>query len=189
MKTRVAPSMTLSPVVSAIVVSLTFVSFAPAARAQGSTPSYKVEVVASRVWSNDDMDQLRARGLISTFEPTARASSNAPLAPTPARLESASAPPLVRERDPEWYAHEAARLQRELDDQKAILQYHVQTLEDVRNREHMAAGVTLDRGNIGVTPEAGIDVLEARVADISRQLDDLADMARVNGIAPGVLRG
>src|SRR5579872_5102901 len=52
------------------VAFLASLAAAPAARAQN--PPYTVEVTASRIWTNDDMDRLRAEGLITTFgEPAA----------------------------------------------------------------------------------------------------------------------
>ena len=40
----------------------------------------------------------------------------------------------------------------------------------------------------GVTPEEAISSLEAQVLETRSQLDELADLARRNDIAPGLLR-
>src|SRR5579863_8955687 len=72
-----------------------------------------------KVWSNDDMDQLRARGLISVVGQEATAPEvQAPATPLEARF------PVYQSRldDPEWYADQAANLQDELDQRVAALQ-------------------------------------------------------------------
>ena len=49
-------------------------------------------------------------------------------------------------------------------------------------------GVAMDKGNVGVTPEAGIALLEAQAREVQTQLNELSDLARQNNIPPGVLR-
>jgi len=44
------------------------------------------------------------------------------------------------------------------------------------------------RDNVGVTPQAGIAILEAQVREVQYQLDELSDLARQNDIPPGDLR-
>jgi len=53
----------------------------------------------------------------------------------------------------------------------------------------MAAGINRDEGGIGITPEAGIEILQQRVKEAQAELDDLEDLARRNEIEPGTLRG
>src|SRR5579863_4012799 len=71
-----------------------------------------------KVWTNDDMDQLRSRGLISIVgqEVTAPA-TQAPAAPA----ETEPTFPVYASRldDPSWYADQAAKLQAELDKRMA----------------------------------------------------------------------
>jgi hypothetical protein len=136
---------------------------------------------AKKVWTNDDMDPLRARGLISTFSVATEATAEAHAAPS----EPATFTP--RTEDPTWYAEQAAILQAELDKREAALR------EAQTNLAQAAQGITqpgiaTDKKNAGITPEAGIDVLEAQVLEIQSQLDELSDMARQNNIPPGVLR-
>jgi len=50
-------------------------------------------------------------------------------------------------------------------------------------------GIALDRGNVGITPDAGIAILEVQVDEVQSELDDLSDLARRNNIPPAVLRG
>ena len=53
----------------------------------------------------------------------------------------------------------------------------------------MTGGINLDGGDIGITPDAGIEILRRRVQDTESDLDALEDLARRNGIPPGTLRG
>src|ERR1700739_3240879 len=76
---------------------------------------------AKKVWTNDDMDQLRARSLISIVgqEPSQGAASEQT---TPSAGEGPSPVYESRLDDPEWYAQTAAALQAELDQREADLQ-------------------------------------------------------------------
>jgi hypothetical protein len=135
-----------------------------------------------KVWTNDDMDQLRAQGLITTFSQTPETAAQAPAAPS----EPATFTP--RAEDPAWYAEQSAILQAELDKREAALR------EAQTNLAQAAEGITqpgiaMDKKNPGITPEAGIAVLEAQVLEVQSQLDELSDLARQNNIPPGVLRG
>lgn len=53
----------------------------------------------------------------------------------------------------------------------------------------MTGGINLDDGDIGITPEAGIEFLQQRVNETQTELDALEDLARRNDIPPGTLRG
>jgi hypothetical protein len=53
----------------------------------------------------------------------------------------------------------------------------------------MASGINLVKGHIGITPEAGIEILEQRVEQAHAELLALEDLARRHGIPPGTLRG
>jgi hypothetical protein len=145
-------------------------------------PSPAQAAKTKKVWTNDDMDQLRARGLISTFSVAAETTAQAPPAPS----EQATFTPKTE--DPTWYADQAAILQAELDKRESALR------EAQVNLAQAAEGITqpgvaMDKGNVGVTPEAGLAILEAQVHEVQSQLDELSDLARQNNIPPGILRG
>jgi hypothetical protein len=138
-----------------------------------------------KVWTNEDMDQLRARGLISIVGPEV----NAP----PAQAATAASQPAMqayapRLEDPEWYAQKAADLQAELDEREALLQAERTAITQATNRITQP-GIALDQPTYGVTPGAALAVLEAQVSEVQKQLDELSDLARQHDIAPGVLRG
>ncbi len=138
-----------------------------------------------KVWTNQDMDQLRARGLISIVgqEPPA----------TPAQPQAVPSGPVYpvyesRFDDPDWYADVAADLRDELARREAALQ-------DQRKAIALAAdritrpGVSLDQPSPWVTPEAGVQILQEQVQEVQDYLDELSDLARQHDIPPGVLRG
>jgi len=131
------------------------------------------------VWTNDELEKLRGLGLISIVgqgdeEKPASASVHAGY---------------VKTQDPEWYAEQAARLRGELERRQARLDEYRQAIEDARRLKTMTGGINLDEGDIGITPEAGIEILQQRVKEAQAELDDLEDLARRNDIEPGTLRG
>jgi hypothetical protein len=134
-----------------------------------------------KVWTNDDLDQLRARGgQISTF------GSEAPNAAP----QAAEVAPVYGSRleDPRWYADRAAVLQAKLDALQTLLNDQQAALDQAASGITQP-GLAMDQPNIGASPADGIAVLQAQVADVQSQLDDLGDLARANSIEPGVLRG
>ncbi len=131
------------------------------------------------VWTNDDLARLHSPGLISIVGQSDEE-----------ELTSASVPAgYVKSQDPEWYAEQAAKLRDELERRRAQLDGYRQAIEDARSLKTMAGGINLDDGDIGITPEAGIEILQERVTEVQGRLDDLEDLARRNDIEPGVLRG
>jgi hypothetical protein len=138
-----------------------------------------------KIWTNDDMDQLRSRGLISIVgqqpseeaTPSATAPSETPAPVYNSQLE-----------DPTWYAQKSADLQEALDKRQAALREQQTALANAANGITQP-GVAMDQPNAGVTPEAGLANLAAQVQEVQSQLNELSDLARQNGIAPGVLRG
>ena len=140
---------------------------------------------AKKVWTNDDMVDLRSRALISIVgqEPGQAATSE---------MSSASTAPSFpvydsRLDDPEWYAKVEAALQAELDQRTADLEQEQRALALAKDRTTQA-GVSLDDPSVGVTPAAALELLQARVQEIQDQLDELADLARHHDIPPGDLR-
>jgi hypothetical protein len=131
------------------------------------------------VWTNDDLEKLHSLGLISIVGPIDEE-----------RPTSASAPaPYVRTQDPEWYAEQAAKLRDELERRRAQLREYRQALEDARSLRETTGGINLDEGDVGITPEAGIEILQQRLNEAQTELDALEDLARRHGIPPGTLRG
>jgi hypothetical protein len=133
----------------------------------------------TRVWTNDDLEKLHALDLISIVGQIDED-------------KAASRPatePYLRSRDPEWYAEQAAKLRDELEQRQARLHGYQRALEDARSLENTTGGINFDEGDIGITPEAGIQILQQRVNETRKELDVLDDLARRNDIPPGTVRG
>jgi hypothetical protein len=97
--------------------------------------------------------------------------------------------PYVKTHDPEWYAAEAAKLRDQLEHRQAELHGYRQALEDAQSLRNTTGGINLDEGDMGITPEAGIEILRQRAKETQMELAALDDLARRNGIPPGALRG
>jgi hypothetical protein len=164
----------------AFAAILAVVSAIPSRAAEKPRPAQTNQ--ARKVWTNDDMDNLRSRGLISTFSQVPEATSAAVATP--------SLPPTYASRleDPDWYVEKAADLQAELDKREAALREAQTNLAQVKSRVTQP-GIDMNARSAGITPEASIAVLDAQVREVQSQLDELSDLARQNNIPPGVLRG
>jgi len=145
------------------------------------------------VWTDDDLERLRGvPGLMSivvqideeTQEPE---SAPAPYEETPAPESEPG--PYVETQDPEWYAEQAANLRDELERRQAQLHEYLQAIEDARSLRNTTGGINLAEGDIAITLEDGIELLQQRVNEAQMGLDDLEDLARRNDIPPGTLRG
>lgn len=134
---------------------------------------------ANVTWTNEDLERLRDQSPISVIGQIRDETNEAAAAPT-AYLST---------KDPAWYTEQAANLRMQLESRQAELQRYRQALEDARGLKTMTGGINLDQGDIGITPEAAIEILEGRVQQTQSELDDLEDLARRNDIPPGILRG
>lgn len=129
------------------------------------------------IWTNDEIEKLRLRGLITFFSvPEA-----APEAP-------AARGPYDRAKDPAWYVEQAAKLQADLASAQMELRQYRKALDDARNLKRMTGGIALEQDTLGITPEAGMEILERRVREAASQIDALEELARRNGFLPGVTR-
>jgi hypothetical protein len=164
----------------AAVLALTIVFPSLAAEKPHSAPTNPSSQI-KKVWTNEDMDQLRARGLITTFSAAAEMSAEVPAAPPePGTLSS-------RTEDPAWYARQASVLQAELDERETVL-HDAQARVALAKQRITQPGIDMDKGNVGITPAAGLAILESQVRAVQDELDGLGDLARQNNIPPGDLR-
>jgi hypothetical protein len=170
MNRHLAFSLAVSMTLSALVIPL---------RAANKPRAGKTEKTTV-LWTNEGMEKLRPLGVISIV-----GQPNTPEDSTAAAL----APLYVKTQDPEWYAEQAARLRDELERRKAQLGAYHQAIEEARSLRTMTGGINLDEGALGITPEAGIEILKQRVSETQSELDALEDLARHNDIPPGSLRG
>jgi len=159
-------------------VTLALISVAIPSRA-ANRPHAGTDSPDKMVWTNDDLEKLHSLGLISIV---GRIDEERP-------TRASASGPYVRTQDPEWYAEEAAKLRGELERRRAQLREYGQALEDARSLRETTGGINLDEGDVGITPQAGIEILQQRVRTRESELGALEDLARHNGIAPGTLRG
>ncbi len=172
------------PLAAALVLTASLT--AQAAERPQPKPADRNAIASStrKVWTNDDMPELRARASISIVgqepgqaRPPEQAAPAEPSYPTyDSRLD-----------DPEWYAKTAAALQAELNQGQAELQQEQQALDLARERITQP-GVNMNAPSIAVTPDAALALLQAHVQELQDQLDELADLARRHDIPPGDLR-
>jgi hypothetical protein len=131
------------------------------------------------VWTNEDLEKLRALGLISIIgQVDDEESASASLPET-----------LHQEQDPAWYADQAAQLRDELEDRQEQLREYRQALDDTRSLKDTTGGVYFDDGDNCLTPNACIQLLQQYVNEVQANFAELEELARRNGIPPGVLRG
>jgi hypothetical protein len=133
------------------------------------------------VWTNENLERLRGHSLISVVGQVPEEATADVAAPGTA--------PNDRTQDPEWYVEQGATLRDELERRQAQLREYQQALEDARSLKSTTGGVNLDEGDVGITPEAGIEILHQRLNETQAELDGLEDLARRNDIPPGILRG
>jgi hypothetical protein len=161
-----------------VAIALGAISAATPLRA-ANRPHAGTETQNTLVWTNDDLERLHDRDLICIVGRANEGTS-----------ESQSSPqPYVKTRDRGWYAEQAAKLRTELERRKAQLNVYGQAIQDVESLKTMKAGINLDEGDIGITPEAGIEIVQRRVNEAQAELERLQDLARRNDIPPGTLRG
>jgi hypothetical protein len=151
----------------------------------GGTPRAATEPHAApasetnAIWTNEDLERLaRVPDLISVIG-----------LPSSGVVQSVSVHARrLRTEDPAWYAARAAALHSRLEAEQAELHAFVQALNDARELKTETTGVNLAGNDIGITPEATIDILQNRVRETQSELDALGDLAQHNGIPAGILR-
>src|SRR5260370_11141528 len=99
------------------------------------------------VWTNEDLERLRAPGLISIVGQPATVED-----PSPAATPS----PYVAIRDSEWYAEEPAALRGELERTRARHDEYRQMLQDAKRLQKTTGGINLQEGGIGIPPGRGL---------------------------------
>jgi hypothetical protein len=164
---------------------VTFAGNGPAKPAASPRPDEQ-----KKVWTNDDVQRLNpdfaeASGKRNIVESTG--SSTVVVTPTgvrPAPLVVAIAVPRAEQQDPAWYGQQVTELQAEL----AAVESHEEQLRTFRNTASgLPTGLMLDAPTGGITTDNLIANLDAQRQIILAQLDALGDLARSNGLPPGVL--
>jgi hypothetical protein len=161
-----------------LAVSMTLSTLAIPLRAADNPRAEKTEQ-AVVLWTNDELEKLRPLGLISIVgQPSTAEDATAAVLP----------PAYVSTQDPEWYAEQAAKLRAQLESNESELQRYRQAIEDAKSLKTTTGGINLEEGDIGITPEAGLEILQRRISETQSELDALEDLARRNDIPPGALK-
>jgi hypothetical protein len=118
---------------------LVLVSTAISLRA-ANRPHVGTENPNTLVWTDDDLDKLHDRGLISIVGRINDERSK----PAP------SSQPYLKTHDPQWYAEQATGLRDELERRKAHLDGYRQAIQDAESLKTTTRGINLDEGDIGI---------------------------------------
>jgi hypothetical protein len=162
-----------------LVISVTLSTLAIPLRAANKPRAEEAEKTTV-LWTNEELEELRPFAAISIVGQPNKADDS----PT-----TAAPLPYPETQDPEWYAKQAAKLRNELERREARLREYRQAINDARSLRETAGGINLDEGDVGITPDAGIEILQQQVNQTQMELDGLEDLARRNDIEPGTLRG
>ena len=173
------------PLAALFALGIAFITALPSFAANKPRPAQANSNPPKKVWTNDDMDQLHWRGLISIVgqEPGEAAQPGAP-----AQTETGFPVYESRLDDPAWYADQSAALQAELEKRRTALAEQQAAMSN-RDAGATHGGIDFGKPTAGVTPADGVANLEAGVQEIQARLDELSDLARQHDIPPGVLRG
>lgn len=159
-------------------ISVVLIAFAAGGTLRAATKPHAGPAPANRTWTNEDLQRLdKVPELISVVGQPPTKASQVVNAPAPHSTE-----------DPDWYAVRATSMNARLEAEQADLRKFTQALDDARELKSTSGGVNLGEDDIGITPEATIEILQSRVRETQRELGALEDLARENGIPPGVLR-
>jgi hypothetical protein len=182
------------PSVASLLLLLSLVPVVPAiTRASGADP--KAEKTSSagknpapapkprpdeakKVYTNDDFGWYSPRTSASQSDQSTAASSS-----SSATSGSDIALPDPHQ-DPQWYAEQATALENDLQ----IIESKENALQQFRaTSAGLPTGLDLSAPVEGITTDDYIAQLESRRQQIEEQLNDLADLARVNGLPPGTI--
>ena len=146
-------------------------------------PPAKPPKKEKKVWTNEDLEALRARVPLS--EPGAGAGAPAATAPAEGGPAAAAAPAgageaYSRQNDPAWFRQRAASLRSELD----RIDGEIRRLQNFKsNPSSGGGGLALGRDNLSLTPENQIEQLQLRRRQVQQELDDLEAEARRKGFS------
>jgi hypothetical protein len=178
----------------AVSCVLAFGVAAPIATLAGNGPAKPAASpkpdVQKKVWTNDDVERLNPAFVETAGKRTIVESagpSTVVVTPTgvrPAPVVVAVAVPREQQQDPAWYGQQVTELQAEL----AVVESREEQLQNFRNTATgLPTGLMLNAPTGGITTDNLIANLDAQRQEIRAQLDALGDLARSNGLPPGIL--
>jgi hypothetical protein len=180
--------------VGSFLILLSLVSAHPAfARASGADPkAEKPGTVAKnpeaapqprqdqtkKVYTNDDF------GWYSPRASAARSGQSTAASSASSGAAGSDIEPYDPHQDPQWYAQQAIALENDLQ----IIESREAALQQFRaTSTGLPTGLDLSAPIQGITTDDFTAQLESSRQQIEQQLDDLADLARVNGLPPGTV--
>jgi len=164
-------------------------AFGPSATlAQEKPPVQQPPKKEKKIWTNEDLEALRATVPLSEAGPGAATSVTAAPAegaPAAAATPAGTGEAYSRQNDPAWYRQRATSLRAELD----RIDSEIRRLQNFKsNPSSGSTGLALGKDNLSLTPENQIAQLEARRRQVQQELDDLEAEARRKGWSPGTIR-
>jgi hypothetical protein len=139
---------------------------------------------AKKVWTNEDLERLREGSPISVMGGAAAKGAGAEAAGGGEKAEAGGAP-YIKAKDPQWYRQRMGSLRAELEKIESEISHLRKFVENPYTGQ---AGLSVNQENGRLSPANQIELLERRRNEVRRQMDDLEDEARRNGIPSGVLR-
>jgi hypothetical protein len=166
--------------------------------APGGNAAQPSETREKKVYTNDDVAALRkdyAASTVGNASPDDALSAASTVQPHRAPrilAPQALSTPLSPDKDPLWYAQQAASVSSQISD----IDDQVQRLRNFRASDSapgpstptLTVGLDIYAPADGITTDAQIQQLLQQRADLDAQVADLQDRARANAIDPGVLR-
>jgi hypothetical protein len=167
-----------------ILLSITLLVPAPARPAPANARALTtMDTTAKRTWTNDDIPFLREIAPITILNE--RPGSQSSTTETAGSAAAVATVPYVKERDPRWYADQREILQARIDADQA----QINRIQEIRQTgDGITDAIPLYKDDPGITPEATVEILQGEVAQYEAQIDALQDVARLNGMPPGVAR-
>lgn len=131
-----------------------------------------------KVYTNDDFGWYSPRSSSVQSVQSATVSSASSTAP------GSDIEPYDSHQDPQWYAQQVTALENDLQS----IEIRETALQQFRaTSTGLPTGLDLSAPIQGITTDDFIAQLESSRQQIEQQLDDLADLARVNGLPPGAV--
>jgi hypothetical protein len=171
-----------------------FASSAPLATFAGNGPAKPAASPKpdeqKKIWTNDDVQRLNPDFIeVSGKRNVVESASSSTVVVTPMGLRRAPvvvavAVPIADQQNPAWYGQQVTELQAEL----STVESHEEQLRNFRKTAGgLPTGLTLNAPTGGITTDNLIANLDAQRRQILAQLDALDDLARSNGLPPGIL--
>lgn len=152
----------------------------PTSVAKDPTPAPKArQDQTKKVYTNDDFGWYVPRSSVAQSDQSTAISSE-----SSAAASGSAIAPYDPHQDPQWYAQQVTALESDLatiEERETALQQFQATATGLPTGLNIGAPVE------SITTDGLIAQLESRRQEISQQLDDLADLARINGLPPSTI--